>query len=171
MFDPLLFFFNGTLCAAALGVAAFVNPGRKAAVTLAALLCANFMFCNLAYTTYAPKYLFLSWGLPVSSKDLWLIADTLYGASAVLVGFYRKWAWVLWLTSVTQVGLHAGYQLDLFNEYAYTDRLQNVLHAQIAVFFVIGGPGAVDYLRGRLVRFSRRRGLLGLLSRDTKAKS
>jgi len=154
MFDLPLFTANGAFCAAALVVAAFVHRGRGEALTLAALLFANFVFCALAYTPYAPKLAFAAVGITVTSKDLWLLADAVYGTCAVFA-FRRWWGWGLWGLSSVQVALHIAYQWGLLDADAYTDRLQNVLHAQLAVFFLIGGPGAVDFLRCHAARFCR----------------
>lgn len=159
MFDPPLFLTNGALCAAAFGFAAFVRVGRAEAVVLAGLLGCNFVFCALAYTPYAPKYALQAAGIPLTSKDLWMLADALYGAAAIIIGFWRRWAWALWGMAVVQVSIHAAYLAGLFGPDTYSDRLQNVLHAQLAVFFIIGGPGVVDYLldtADRLSRYSRR---------------
>lgn len=154
MFDLPLFLLNGALCAAATRAAAFVRRGKGEALLLAALLATNFVFCAAAYTPYAPKYAFQAIGLPLSSKDLWMLADAIYGTCA-MIAFRRWWAWGLWALSSVQVALHIGYQWDAFDGGAYTDRLQTVLHAQLAVFYLIGGPGAVDFLRRNADRFRR----------------
>lgn len=163
MFDLPLFSINGALCAAALGVAAFVRSGKREAVTLAGCLLANYLFCALAYTPWAPKLALEATGLDVTSKDLWMLADTAFGVAAILAGFWHWWGTALWACACFQILIHVIYQADLIDEYAYSDRLQNVLHAQLAVFFVIGGPRAWDRLLSCLDRFrvSRRQATSG----------
>lgn len=166
LFDFPLFSFNGGLCVAALWVATFVRRGKWDAVGVAACLLANYLFCALAYTPYAPKYAFHAIGIPVTSKDLWLVADTLFGCAAMLVGFWHRWAVALWALACVQVGTHLAYQAQAIDEYVYSDALQIVLHAQLAVFFVIGGPRAWDYLRSSVSRYRRSRGSMAVQARD-----
>lgn len=157
MFEPALFSFNGALCVAAIGVAAAVKRGRVEALVLSGLLLANFLFCNLAYTPYAPKYGLAALGIAVTSKELWMLADTLLAASCALVAFRRWWGWALWAAGAVQIITHLAYSFDLFSPDAYSDILQVVLLAQLAVFFMIGGPGVVDLLHSALAHFRSRR--------------
>lgn len=152
MFDIPLFLLNAALCLAALGCAAFVRPGRGEALVLAALLNANFYFCALGYTSYAPKHMLEALGVAITTKETWMVADALLGAAAV-IAFRRWWAWALWATTLCQQIIHGGYMFGLFSDVFYTDRLQNVLHAQIALFFLIGGRGLADFLHRHIARF------------------
>lgn len=157
MFDPALFLINGALCAVAWWAAAYVHPGRGEARTLAALLALNFLFCALAWTPYAPKLALAAVGIHLSSKDIWMLADAVYGSVAITIMFWRWWGWALWLLAFAQVGLHLARQSALITPDFYSDRLDNVLHAQLAVFFVIGGHGVVGSLldiAGRIWRDS-----------------
>lgn len=157
MFEPALFSFNGALCVAAIGFAAAVKRGRTEALVLAGLLLANFIFCNLAYTPYAPKLGLAAIGIKATSKELWMLADTLLAASCVLVAFKRWWGWALWAAGAVQILIHLLYSFELFSPDAYSDLLQAVLLAQLAVFFMIGGPGVVDLLHSTLAHFRSRR--------------
>jgi len=154
MFDPVLFALNGALCLAAFVFAGFVRPGdRAAAMTLAALLGFNFVFCALGYTQYAPKYGLAALGVSVTTKSLWMLADALLGCAAALA--LRWWGWALWSLALLQMFLHFGYLADWYSDLFYTDRLQDVLHAQIALFFVMGGPGLAAFLHRAPARLRR----------------
>lgn len=146
MFDPALFLLNGALCAVAYWAAAYVHPGRDEARTLALLLAINFLFCALAWTPYAPKHLLAPLGIVISSKDTWMLADALFGSAAVALMFWRWWGWALWSLAFVQVGLHVARQRNLIEPDLYSGGLDIVLHAQLAVFFVIGGRGLVGCL-------------------------
>lgn len=156
MFAPSLFAINGALCVAAIWFAALVRHGRREAIILAVALCANFVFCNLAYTEYAPKYAFQAIGLDVNSKDLWFCADALFGVSC-LIAYDRWWGWALWLCSGLQLTAHMAYGASMFGGVTYTDILADVLLAQIAIFFVMGGRGAQSLVLDTLAWFSRPR--------------
>lgn len=157
MLDFPLFSLNGALCAAAFGFAAFVRQGRRDAMGLAAALLVNFVACGLEYTPYAPRYALAAYGWPASAPEVWLLADTLFGVMAILVGFWHWWGTALWALACMQVIVHLAFQAQLFDQYVYSDILQVVLLAQLAVFFVIGGPRAGDHLRDGLDRFRRSR--------------
>jgi hypothetical protein len=157
MFDPGSFLANGIACAAALGFAAFVRPGRREAVTLAALLCVNYMFCALGYTDASPALALQAIGVPITNKETWMLADACFGAAAVLIAFWRPWAWIFWATSIVQVGIHALRMTEAIDGTTYSDWLEIVLHGQLAVFFVIGGPGVGDRLHDAFDRFRHRR--------------
>lgn len=157
MFDPGLFLANGIACAAALGFAAFVRPGRREAVTIAALLCVNYMFCALGYTDASPARILQTLGVPITNKETWMLADACFGAAAILIAFWRPWAWVFWGLSVVQVGIHGLRIAKVIEGSTYSDWLQIVLHMQLVVFFVIGGPGVGDHLLNALDRVRRGR--------------
>lgn len=152
MFLPFLFLFNGALCAAALGFAAFVRNGRREAVILATLLSANFLFCNLAYTDFAPKLAFNAIGIEATSKDLWMLADTAFAGAAFMIAYNRMWGWALGAMGFVQLGIHGARLANLCDGETYSDALGYVLHAQLAVFFVTGGPGIAEFLHSLLVR-------------------
>lgn len=160
MLDAPLFLINGAMCAAAVMVAAFSRHDRRELVAIGLLICANFMFCNLAYTPYAPKYALAAIGFDVSSKELWMLADTLVSAGALILAWHRWWGWVIWVLAWVQIFAHALRMDKLVDEFLYTDVLQIVLLIQLAVLFVIGGPGLVEFLHRSIARFrsrSRRR--------------
>lgn len=157
MFTPGLFLFNGIACAVALGFAAFVRPGRQEAVTLAALLCVNYLFCALGYTDWSPALALQSVGMPISNKETWMLADTCFGAAAVLIAFWRPWAWIFWGLAVVQVSIHGLRMAKGIDGTTYSDLLQIVLWAQLAVFFGIGGRGVGDHLHSAIDRFRRHR--------------
>lgn len=142
MLDTPLAIANGGLCAAAIAFAAHVPKakGRREALCLAVVLAANFIFCALGYTGFAPKLALRRIGVELSTKELWAIADAIFGCLTAFA-FVYWWAWVLWAGALAHVLLH-GFRIyfDL-DEFAYTDSLQIVLLAQIAIFFLIGGRG------------------------------
>lgn len=146
MLEPALFAINGLLCVVAIACATRVKPGREQAVPLAVLLLANFIFCNLAYTDYAPKHALEALGIEATSKDLWMLADTLLAGAAVTIAYDRWWGWAFGLAGFVQLGIHAAYLANMYVGDFYTDRLSNVLHAQIAVFFLLGGRGVGSLL-------------------------
>lgn len=146
MFQPWVFASNLGLCAAAVMAAAFVRPGKAEAVGIAICLMVNFVFCAAAYTPYAPKYALLALGIKATSKDLWLFADGLQATVAV-IAFRRTWWWQLYVFANAQVALHVAYRVWSFDDTLYTDLLQMLLFAQLAVFYIEGGPGAVDFGR------------------------
>jgi len=151
MLLPHIFTFNALLCAAAFGFAALVRSGKREALILATLLCVNFVFCGLAYTDYAPKYAFEAIGIEVTSKQLWFCADALFGMACVMA-YNRWWGWALWFSSGVQIGIHLAYQAQLFSGEQYSDMLQDVLLAQLAVFFLIGAEGAGNLICDALAR-------------------
>lgn len=169
MFDFLLFSLNGALCAAAFGFAAFVRHGRQDAMALAAALFVNFVACGLEYTQYAPRYALAACGWPVGAPDVWMMADTAFGVTALLVGSRHWWGTALWALSCVQVIVHLAYTAKWFDQYVYSDTLQVVLLAQLAVFFVIGGPRAADHLRSGLDRLRRPRRALAARACDEAA--
>lgn len=153
MFLAPLFLANSVLCAAALGASALTRNGRREALIIASLVCANFIFCNMAYTSYAPKYALLALGIECTSKDLWMLADTAVAAAALWLAYDRWWGWSFGLAGLVQLAIHAG-RLGLFYDGAlYSEMLGIVLHAQLAVFFLLGGPGIVEFLHSSLARF------------------
>lgn len=160
MFDMGLAVSNGALCLVAIFFAAHVKEGRVEAICLAALLFSNFVFCALGYTDHAPKYALHRLGLDISTKELWAIADAIFG-SLTMIAFRFWWAWALWAGAITQVLLHAARISLGLDEFIYSDALQVVLLGQIAVFFLIGGRGVRDWInrlvdRIRVFRGTRR---------------
>lgn len=158
MFDSRLFAINLAFCLLSGVAATFIRAGRGEAIALSGLLAGNFVFCALAYTPYAPKYALQAAGLDVTSKDLWMLADALFG-TACAFAFLRWWAWALWGLAALQVAVHITYQWVPFDPDLYSDRLQTLLHAQLAVFYLAGGPGALDYVRRIIARFGRAGGV------------
>lgn len=152
MFLSTLFLVNGSLCAAAVMFAALARSGKREAMTLAALLSANFLFCALCWTEYSPKYALSDMGFDVSNKDLWFCADALFGM-ACIIAYDRWWGWALWFSSGVQLGIHMAYEAGALGPTAYSDRLQDVLLAQLAVFFFIGGAGAQALFLDFVARF------------------
>lgn len=158
MLDLPQFLANGILCAAAVMVAAFARKDRNELTIVGMAIAANFLFCIMAYTDYAPKYAVQALGFDVSSKELWMLADTLVGMTALALAHNRGWAWIIWAISMGQVLMHTLRAEDLIDEFKYTDVLQIMLLAEITVLLVKGGPGIVEFLHRAFTRRSLRRG-------------
>lgn len=151
---------NGLLCAATILFAAHVREGRGDAVTLATALFVNWVLYVLSWTplAVAPAIREMT-GLPLHSSDLWLLADTCCASLAMVLAFNRWWGWGLWSLGILQVLVHGGRELSLYDFATYTQILDWVLWAQLAIFFYIGGRGVGDHLSRLFDRLAPHRGV------------
>lgn len=141
----------GALCAGALVASAHAPVGQRRECTLMAIaVLANWELYVLSYTPYSLAVLFA--GAHPDDVFAWAIADVICGCAAILLAFDRWWGWALWGLSVIQLAMHAGEKLHLFGDVFYTDRLDNLLLAQLAIFFLVGGGGVWN----RITDISRR---------------
>lgn len=146
--------FFGLGCVAAI-VAAAHSPrdGRWQAVSLSCLLIVNWALFVLAYTDWSPKWALEHAGIETSSVHLWMIADTVCGCAAILSAYRFWWGKALFSIAIVQMCFHSAVDSNLLDPAVYTDVLLNAaLLSQLAVFFVIGGPGLGDHLRHRIAR-------------------
>lgn len=145
------------LCVVALVVAAHApEDQRNGAVTIAALLLANWLLCAWTYAASSPQAFARAYGVPLSGIDLWVFADTIVGASAIALSKARAWGWALWGISVAQLTLH--YFNEGMSEVAYLYALDKLLLAQIAVVIWLGSKGVgqrVGRWRDRVSRMGR----------------
>lgn len=160
---------NGVACAATFGFAAHVVSGRREAMILSALLFANWAQYVLSWTPYNPTEILYRAGLPIEGNTLWMLIDAIIGSSSVVIAFRFWWGWALWLSSIAQLFLHAGYKDGLYDFQSYSSCLDWVLKAQIAVFFLIGGRGVRDRLAD-LHRFLDERRVHGRRSASSTAR-
>lgn len=158
MFSEPQFLFNAALCFGAFVLSHRVHPGRNEARLLAALLCVNFVFCAMCWTPYSPKYWLNAIGANVSNKELWMLADALFGAACMIVAYRRWWGWALGGTAFFQVFVHLAREDKLIEAAAYSEILTIVLYAQLTLFYTIGGRGIGDFLFSSIDRLRHRGG-------------
>ena len=131
------------------------RDGRWEAVSLACLLLVNWALFILAYTDFSPSWALERTGVDISSPRLWMLADAICGSAAITVAYRFWWGRALWCVSMVQIGFHAGMDAKIFDPVFYTDVLLNgALLVQLAIFFVMGGPGVGNalYLRATRIR-------------------
>ncbi len=152
MIQQPIFLLNGFLLAAAMFFAANAKQGSREASLAALGLACNFLFCALAFTDYSPKIALQGMGIAMSNKETWMLADTVLGASCMLLAWRYWWGFTLCFAAMAQVLIHGARISGTMPEAAYTQTLDAVLHAQMAVFFLIGGRGVGDLLHSTLAR-------------------
>lgn len=158
MIQDRAFLLNGALCLASMWFAAYAKQGRREAITASLSLCGNFLFCALAFTPLAPKFAFQALGLDLTHKETWMLADTALGGACVLLGHRYWWGYALCAMCAAQVGIHAARGEHVIDAAAYSEILDIVLHAQMAVFLALGGPKIGDLLHSNVARFFAHRG-------------
>lgn len=141
-----VFLLNGALCLGAALFASFAKGGRREAFWCASALGINFLFCALVFTPLSPAIVFGS-----TIKETWMAADTMLGAACVLMAYRYWWGYAMCALAIIQVGLHGAMIEHVIDGSTYSENLDIVLHAQVAVFFLIGGRGIGDLLRNSLV--------------------
>lgn len=154
MLDTSLAIANAALCVGAIVCGVHFPAGRWRGVALAVLLLASFFFCALGYTEYKPRYAAEAIGLIVTTKETWLLADTVGGLAAILLAARYWWGWALWGCAVAQVITHGARISFGIDENLYTDALQVALWLQLSVFYFVGGRGVLDTLHRCLVNLS-----------------
>lgn len=158
MLNTPLVIIYGALCAAAvLFAAASPRSHRRVAVILGAMLLLNWVLFILSYTPYGPVVLFHALGIGIKPTELWAIIDGICGVAALGLAWDRWWGWALWLSAIGQETIHFARYLGI-DPIAYTGWLDNLLRVQLAIFFLMGGPGVRDFLHRGIARLRFRRG-------------
>lgn len=158
---PLVILY-GALCAGAIVSACFYEDGRRpSAIAGAAMLTVNWLQFVLSYTPYTPWQDF-------APQDGWAMIDALCGVLILAIAFDRIWGWALWLCALIQIMVHGGYKIGLYDDVFYTDRLDNMLLVQLAIFYFIGGRGVTNRMHRCIDRLglSRRAGASALSRRE-----
>lgn len=119
---------------------------------MSVLMTAGWAFYVAAWTSADPGASLQAIGLPLTNKDLWSISDAMFGVAAMAFAWSVWWGWAFWLIALVQVAAHIGYKFTGHDFAAYAAVLDNLLRAQIALFFIIGGRGVAD----RVLRACRR---------------
>ena len=140
-----VFLFNGAMCIGAALFASFAKEGRRESFQCAVALGINFLLCAMVLVSPIPL---------LSIKETWMIADTALGAFCVLAGYRYWWGYAMCALAMAQILLHAAMMEHAIDGQRYSGTLDVVLHAQMAVFFIIGGRGVSDLLRNSLAEFS-----------------
>jgi hypothetical protein len=135
---------HGGLCLCAVFFAAHARDNRSGAIGLACVMTAGWALYVSAWTPANPGA-----ALGIANKDLWAISDALFGAAAIGLAWAVWWGWAFWMAALTATGAHLAYKFWGHDFEAYSTLLDNLLRAQIALFFMIGGRGVADrVLRG-----------------------
>jgi hypothetical protein len=164
LIEPLALVYAVLLVCAIIFASFAPKDDRREAQLLALLLLVNWVSFVATYTPYSPAR-----ALGMRPQDWWAMMDGLCGVVAMLA-FQRWWGWALWAISILQEILHAGHDFGWYDQFTYTDYLDSVLRAQIALFFLIGGRGVGDFLYRGVDRIRRRRGPRRALARLEKAE-
>lgn len=152
-FDAL----NALLVAAAMFCAWHAPEGQRRQLgCFSVLFTLGWASFVASWSDYGPAALLWRTRLAIRSEDIWCMTDALLGSVVIAIAWDRWWAWALWATFLTQVGMHTMYRpFHAWDYPAYPLALGYVFNAQIAVFFMVGGKGAAD-------RISRGHARLGL---------
>lgn len=148
MINSPVFLLNGALCLGAALFALFAVRGRQEAFWCALSLGANFLFCALVFTPLSPAK-----AMGLSIKETWMLADTVLGAMCVTLAYRYWWGYAMCALAMAQVALHGAMIEHVIDGNVYSENLDYVLHAQIAVFFLIGGRGIGDLLYSTVAQF------------------
>lgn len=138
--------FHGFLCLCAIFFAAHVRENRSGAMALACLMTAGWVLYVSAWSPANPGAALKALGVPIVNKDLWAMSDALFGAAAIGLAWFTWWGWAFWMAALTATGAHLAYKFGADDFEAYSTLLDNILRAQIALFFLIGGRGVADRL-------------------------
>lgn len=157
MIQEPVFLLNGFLILGAMWFASYAKAGRKEAVLCSIALAANFLLCALSFTDTSMKSALSVIGFSMTHKETWMLADTLLGAFCVTVAYRRLWAYALCAMCMGQIGVHAALMEHVIDGDAYSEILDIVLHAQVAVFYLLGGRGVGQLLRSSIAGFRRPR--------------
>ncbi len=144
--------FHGFLCLCAVFFAAHARVNRGGAISLAVIMTIGWAFYVSAWTPANPGAALKAAGVGITNKDLWAINDALFGAAAIGLAWSVWWGWAFWMAALTATAAHLAYKFGGQDFETYSTLLDNILRAQIALFFLIGGRGVADRLlhfRGR----------------------
>lgn len=149
----------GALCVAAVLVGALSTNDRRCLFTAALVILGDWLLFSM-WWIYAPAslpYVAEGVGLYIRHIDAWAMIDTC--ALVCLIGCCWRvwWGPLLWAPTLVNLVMYAvAYANDL--EYiAYQSVLDASLSVQLAVVFLIGGPGCADRVsrRWRVYRMVR----------------
>lgn len=147
----------------AIAVAACSRHDRPCAVKVAGILAINWLLFSLPWI-YAPaSYAFLV-GIPARQEDGWALFDLLSMMSVIVVCWRVWWAPVIWSIYLVMLSMHAVAWANGLEYIDYAAVLDAGVAVQLAVIFMVGGPGCADRLLAGWGRF-RSVGLLAFKGR------
>lgn len=151
---------NGLLLLGAVFFAAFAPKDQRGdAVAASLVLLFVWILYVASWTSWSPAAFLRSLtGMSVKSPDVWMYTDALAGGAVVLVAFQRWWGWALWASFVGMFVTHVAKSVGLLGFGPYSDILDGLFLAQVALLYLIGGRGVGDRLHRYLDRLRVVRG-------------
>ncbi len=154
------------ICLSSIAVAACSRHDRSCAVKVACIITLNWLLFAMPWI-YAPaSYAFLV-GAPARQEDGWALFDLLSMMAVINVCWRVWWAPVIWSIYLVMLSMHAVAWANGLEYLDYAAVLDAGVAVQLAVIFMVGGPGCADRL---LAGWSRIRSV-GLLARKGREAS
>lgn len=151
----------------AIVVASCSRYDRPCLVKVAYILAANWLAFSMPWI-YAPaSYAFLL-GAPARQEDGWALFDLLSMVGVITVCWRVWWAPVIWSIYLIMLTMHVVAWANGLEYVEYAAVLDTGVAVQLAVVFMVGGPGCADRL---LASWSRVRSLGLLACTGRKASS
>lgn len=144
----------GILCALSIAVAACARRDRSCATKVAGIIAANWLACSMPWIDRDLSYSAIvhAWGLPGKQTDGFALFDLLAMAAAIQVCWRVWWAPVIWSVYLIDLTMHALAWSAGLQHVDYASVLDAGLAVQLAVIFMVGGPGCADRLSDCWVR-------------------
>lgn len=143
------------LVGAAYACAAHAPPRQRWAATgvMTAILITWALYL-LSWSAFPPAAAFWAVGIPLTSEHLWALTDGVLGTLVIATTWDRWWGWMVFGLLALQQCFHLAYDWQVIGFGTLSQWLDMTFLAQLACFFVIGGPGVVSRLSD-LVRVPR----------------
>lgn len=138
----------GILCLLAIVVVSYARHDRLCAVKVAGILAANWLLFSMPWI-YAPasfEFVMHALGLPGRQEDGWAMLDLASLVMVTVVGWRVWWSPIIWSIYLVQLTMHAVAWANGLEYVDYAAVLDGGLAVQLAVLFMIGGPGFAVHL-------------------------
>lgn len=151
---------NGLLCVAALIVAACAKNDKAEGVRVGSLL----LFVWVLYvwpwvhSPSSPAAVLSRSGVDgIQHQHVWMVTDAIASMLTLLFAWRKAWGWAVWACFIVMLCNHTFSPLLDFS--VYSTGLDAAFLGQLAILFVIGGPGAWDRLSNWRAKFRRIHGV------------
>ncbi|MEH3121159.1 MAG: hypothetical protein PGN16_04130 [Sphingomonas phyllosphaerae] len=135
----------GLVCLLSIAVASCARHDRACAVKVACILSVNWLLFNMPWFYPPASYAYLV-GYPARQEDGWALFDLVSLMFAVWACLRVWWAPVIWATYLNMLAMHAVAYTFSLQYVDYAAVLDAGLAVQLAVIFMVGGPGCADRL-------------------------
>lgn len=144
----------GILCLLSIAVAGCARHDRACAVKVASIIAANWLACSMPWIDRDLSYsaIMHAWGLPAKQTDGFALFDMLALMGATRVCWRAWWAPVIWSIYLIGLTMHALAWSAGLQYVDYAAVLDAGLAVQLAVIFMVGGPGCADRVSDCWVR-------------------